>query len=205
MTGVPTATIPDLLKVYGEEFFREWGAGNEKYVETARVITEVLYREFQPRKLADIGSGCGVYSRFFRDHGAEVVSIDAVKPPVEYSFPGLVEIRDLRTPFANVWDPFDMALCLEVAEHIPEESADVFLGNIAALSDLQVFSHAPPRQGGTGHVNEQPKRYWIAKMAAHGFAYDRPRTGVLMETFKREKPPFMWMTEHICVFRRKGR
>ncbi|MEK7477364.1 MAG: hypothetical protein AAB152_17220 [Candidatus Coatesbacteria bacterium] len=196
--------IPDLAALYGEAFFREWGAPNEKYTASARVIAGTLFKEFEPRRLADIGSGSGVYSKLFRDLGVEVVSIDGVVPPPELSFPGPVEIRDLRVPFENVWGAFDLTLCLEVAEHIPETSVDVFLDNLGKFSDLLIFSHAPERQGGIGHVNEQPKRYWIAKLAAHGFAYDRPKTGVLMETWKVDKPAFMWMAEHICVFRRSG-
>jgi len=195
-------SVPDLASIYGEEFFREWGATNEKYTSSARVITDVLWREFKPKRVADIGSGSGVYGKLFRDRGAEVLSVDAVIPPPAYGFPGPVVIQDLRVPFENVWGSFDLTLCLEVAEHIPEASVDVFLGNLARFADLLVFSHAPERQGGAGHVNEQPKRYWIAKLASRGFAYDRPKTGRLMETWKREKPAFMWMAEHICVFRK---
>ena len=195
--------IPDVAALYGGDFFREWGRGNARFVSSARKIAEVIHREFSPRRIVDVGCGCGVYADAFRSLGAGVVAIDGVVPPAEHAFPGPVEIRDLRVPFANEWGAFDVVLCLEVAEHIAEEHADAFLANLAGLGDLVLFSHAPERQGGLGHVNEQPKRYWIAKFDAIGFAYDRKRTGVLMETWKRDKPGYMWMAEHICVFRRR--
>ena len=57
--------MPDLARIYDETFFAEWGPGHERYVESARVITDVLYDQLRPARVADLGAGCGVYSRFF--------------------------------------------------------------------------------------------------------------------------------------------
>ncbi len=189
---------------YGRDFFSEWGSGNAAYVATARYIAGALLEEFRPRRLIDLGSGCGVYSFFFREAGAEVVSVDAVQAPPEHSFPGKVEIRDLSRPVENVWGKFDMTLCLEVAEHIPERDSGIFLANVAQFSDLLIFSAAPPYQGGTHHVNERPKRYWRQRLAELKFAYNRRRTGEFSEQFKRDRPPLMWMCQQVSVYHRDG-
>lgn len=195
--------MTDLNRIYDRDFFAQWGSGNRAYVETARYIAGVLSREFSPKRIADIGSGCGVYSHAFRELGAEVLAIDGVSPPPEYSFPGEVHVRDLTEPVENSWGAFDLTLCLEVAEHIAEENVGVFLANIAKFSDLLIFSAAPPFQGGEHHVNERPKRYWRERLAGTGFSYNRPRTGVLSETFKRDKPQLMWMCQQISVYERR--
>jgi hypothetical protein len=64
---------------------------------------------------------------------------------------------------------FDLAISLEVAEHIPAEKADGFVRALTELSDVVLFSAAIPAQDGIGHVNEQWQSYWAAKFAALGY------------------------------------
>jgi SAM-dependent methyltransferase len=192
--------MPDLDRIYDRDFFAEWGRTHERYVESARIITDVLHNLYKPKRLVDLGAGCGVYSRLFADKGVQVVAVDGVVPPPEFSFDFPVQVRDLTAPFENVWGVFDLALCLEVAEHIPETLADAFLENLARFSDRLLLSAAQPNQGGHHHVNEQPKRYWVAKLAAHGFAYDRKATGRIQTALAAARPPYMWMAEQISVY-----
>jgi len=63
---------------------------------------------------------------------------------------------------------FDLALCLEVAEHIPVWHSGKLLTILSGAPTL-VFSAAHPNQGGHLHVNEQPMRYWIDRLAERGF------------------------------------
>ncbi|MDQ7773382.1 MAG: hypothetical protein RDU13_07650 [Elusimicrobiales bacterium] len=191
-----------LERVYDDEFFREWGPGHADYVRSAELISEEIFRQFAPARVADIGCGCGVYGHFLGARGAEVFSLDGVVPPAEHSFGLPVHRQDLTEPFENAWGTFDLALCLEVAEHIPEPFADVFLRNLAGFSDTLLISAAPPNQGGRHHVNERPKRYWVEKLAGLGFAYCRPKTGRLFEALRSRRPPYMWMFQHISVYER---
>lgn len=194
--------MSNLAQLYDQAFFREWGKGNEKYVDSAGRIVDFLQREFAPQRIVDAGCGSGVYGHFFRKHKVEVIEIDGVVPPPEHSFGPKVEIRDLTEPFENEWGEFDFALCLEVAEHIPKNLADAFLDNLCRLSDRLVLSAAPPNQGGTYHVNERPRRYWVRKLAARGFGYDKESSGRLQEHFKARGLPHMWMCLHIGFFDR---
>ncbi len=195
--------MPGLAEIYDAAFFKDWGRHNEPYVSSAERIVEIIVRLEAPKRIVDIGCGCGVYSHFFRERGVEVVAIDGVTPPPEESFAVPIELRDIAEPFENVWGRFDLAVCFEVAEHIPESLSAPFLENITRLSDTLLLSAAPVDQGGHHHVNEQPKRYWKARLKELGFLYNRRRTGRLMETFKKEKPAFMWMCEQISVYERE--
>lgn len=190
----------NLERIYDRAFFEEWGRANERFVEAAERIAGRLFDQFSPRRIVDAGCGCGVYVDAFRRRGVEVVAIDGVACPPEYSFTFDRVDRDLTEPFENEWGPFDFALCLEVAEHIPEEFSGVFLDNLARLSDTLVLSAAPPNQGGTHHVNEQPKRYWVKKLAERGYRYNRKRTGEFLEESKRFPGPLAWMYHQISIY-----
>ncbi|PWT74385.1 MAG: hypothetical protein C5B60_06765 [Chloroflexi bacterium] len=55
---------------------------------------------------------------------------------------------------------FDLAMSLEVAEHLKPESASLFIDALTQASDVVLFGAAVKGQGGTGHINEQPQSYW---------------------------------------------
>jgi len=186
--------------IYNADFFSEWGPSNADYVRSAELVTGAINKIFKPASVADLGCGCGVYSHLLKLSGAKVLSIDGVIPPPERSFTVDIILRDLSAPFENTWGPFDLALCLEVAEHIPEASSDIFLKNITAFSRRLVMSAAPPGQGGVHHVNEQPRRYWAARLAALGFAYNRRASGLILKSLENSPPPYMWMASHIGVY-----
>jgi len=190
------------LNDYDEAFFREWGPSNGPYVASAEIISGAIYEQFRPGTLADLGCGCGAYSHFLGRLGVRVTAIDGACPPAEQLFPVKIEHRDLENPCPHSGPLFDLALCLEVAEHIPEENCGVFLDNVISYSDLLLLSAAPPGQGGHCHVNERPKRYWVEKLAGRGFFYLRKETGRLVERCKELEPPYAWMWSQISVYRR---
>lgn len=66
---------------------------------------------------------------------------------------------DLRNPL-SLTRKYDIAISVEVAEHIDNKYAKIFIGNLCRHSDVILFSAALPNQGGTGHINEQPCSYW---------------------------------------------
>jgi SAM-dependent methyltransferase len=76
---------------------------------------------------------------------------------------------DLRNPI-DLGRKFDLAICIEVAEHLPASAADLLIETITRHSDVVLFSAAIPKQGGEDHVNEQWPQYWIERFAKHDFA-----------------------------------
>jgi hypothetical protein len=67
---------------------------------------------------------------------------------------------------------FDVAMSVEVAEHLPEEFADRFVNLLTQLAPTVVFTASPPGAGGTEHINEQPHCYWEEKFQQRNYRND---------------------------------
>jgi len=55
---------------------------------------------------------------------------------------------------------YDLALCLEVGEHIAKKNSPLLVDSLAKAADVILFSAALPGQGGNHHVNEQWPEFW---------------------------------------------
>lgn len=132
---------------------------------------EQLLIEHPFYSLLDIGAGTGSWLAAARAHGVtEVLGVDGVLAdegllcvPRE-----LIMIHDLRRPF-RLGRRFDVAICLEVAEHLPESSAEVLIESICAHTNFVFFSAATPGQQGEHHINCKPPSYWQRKFNTCGF------------------------------------
>jgi SAM-dependent methyltransferase len=129
----------------------------------------------QPASVVDVGCGVGAWAAAFKALGVrDVLGVDG-----EYCDRGRLEIAPAEFLAADLTRPlalsrrFDLAICLEVAEHLDARHGEQLVATLAALSPAVLFSAAIPHQGGEHHVNEQWPSYWVQKFAAHGFvAFD---------------------------------
>jgi len=96
---------------------------------------------------------------------------------------------------------FDLAMNIEVVEHIDEKYADLVVENITRHVDLLVFSAAIPGQGGYGHINEQPFEYWVEKLNKINFNCDSKSTKQFRHYLKENKAK-SWYINNISVFKR---
>lgn len=94
---------------------------------------------------------------------------------------------------------YDVALCLEVVEHLLPWHAGRLLDVLAACPTV-VFSAAQPGQGGTVHVNERPARYWIRRFARLGYALAAEDAEFRGELRTVRVPP--WYIANAHIFRR---
>jgi SAM-dependent methyltransferase len=135
-------------------------------------------------RVVDVGCASGVFVREMMDRGLDAVGVEysarlrakAASIGVN-TYPFDVSKQTPRPPGA----PFDLAMSLEVAEHVPAQFADAFAAYFRGLSHQVLFTAAQPGQGGAGHINEQPREYWIDKFAAAGFELDEKRTAAIRD------------------------
>jgi SAM-dependent methyltransferase len=147
------------MNAYNESFYER--QSNETY-SSSEVIVPLLLDLVGPRSVIDVGCGTGSWLRTFRERGIEDVRgfdgpwLDTAKLLIPQE---LFTRADLDKPL-NVDRRFDLAMSLEVAEHLKPESADGFVESLTSMSDVVVFSAAIPFQGGFHHLNEQWPEYW---------------------------------------------
>jgi SAM-dependent methyltransferase len=137
---------------------------------SARRVVPLLVKMFSPRTVIDVGCGSGTWARSFKHAGCQVTGVDGEHVKRERLLITEQEFRrhDLNRPFKSD-QRFDLAVSLEVAEHLPAERAGTFVEDLCRLSSIVVFSAAIPGQGGTHHINEQWPSYWVEHFRKNNF------------------------------------
>jgi len=165
-------------------------------------LAKVLIRYFNPHSVIDIGCGCGVYLKAFYELGIrDMVGYDGSNSSIKKSLvPGKIEVHDLREPL-KLDRKFDLCLCIEVAEHLSYEYSDLLATTLTGLSDTIFFTAAPPGQGGIGHVNEQPRSFWIKIFKAKGFRFTESLTYQIRGELKT-KDVISWIVNNLMIFKK---
>jgi hypothetical protein len=162
---------------YSSEFFDDMERGA---LGSAEVVLPLVFDLIRPSSIVDVGCGRGAWLRIAMELGIpEVQGLDGgyvdrqklLIPSERF------QATDLSRPF-RAPRTYDLALCLEVAEHLPKRAALSLVEGLTAAAPVVLFSAAIPGQPGTRHINPQFPEYWWRLFAARGFvALDalRPR------------------------------
>ena len=111
-----------------------------------------------------------------------------------------VYLIDIKKPFRTN-QSFDVAICFEVAEHLPKRYAPILIESLCTLSGTILFTAAPPGQPGIDHINLQPKSFWIALFNRNGFNLDDQLTRHFVDRFVPIGTP-EWFCRNFAVFRK---
>ena len=136
---------------------------------SSAVVVPLVLAAHRATSVVDVGCGQGWWGAEFAKYGCDVTGVDGGYVP-DRALGRFVEL-DLMQPFPDLGH-FDLAVCLEVAEHLPEARAAGFVADLCALADVVLFSAAIPHQTGAGHINLQWPSYWAAHFAAQGYGFD---------------------------------
>jgi SAM-dependent methyltransferase len=158
--------------MYDRRFFNSISGGSAR---SAQKLLPLMLDALPVHSVVDIGCGRGAWLAEFRHLGVgDVVGVDGeyVSPDTLVIPPSQYTSRDITNSF-DLGRQFDLALCLEVGEHIATEKSTALVANIVAHAPVVMFSAAVPGQGGQDHINEQPLEFWRRLFEAHGYvAFD---------------------------------
>ncbi len=145
---------------YSEFFYENFKISALK---SAREIVPFILKLVKPRSIIDVGCGLGAWLHVFQEKGiGEIMGVDGdwinrnnllIRQDQFLSF----DLNNLIT----LEKKFDLVVCLEVGEHLPKDSAEIFVESLINLGKVIFFSAAIPFQGGINHQNEQWPVYWV--------------------------------------------
>jgi len=154
--------------LYDKAFYAEQVDGS---LRSARAYLGHLFALWRPDSVIDVGCGRGAWLAACGERGvARLAGLDGdwvsqsmmLDPAIVFRHANLQE--ECRAD-----ERFDLAISLEVAEHLPPASSDGFVRTLAAHADAIVFGAAYVSQPGTGHINTRPHSFWADKFIAQGY------------------------------------
>ncbi|MHB8095704.1 MAG: methyltransferase domain-containing protein [Candidatus Aminicenantales bacterium] len=143
---------------YSDKFYRDIGAGSQR---SADIVLPLVLAEINPKSVLDVGCGTGAWlSTAKRLRVSEVLGLDGGYAAGTLQIePGEFRAADLSRGF-GVDKKYDLALCLEVGEHIVPAKSPKLVDSLTKAADMILFSAGLPGQGGIHHVNEQWPSFW---------------------------------------------
>jgi SAM-dependent methyltransferase len=163
---------------YGKGFYDTQSTGSAR---SARRVLPLVCEWVRPSTAIDVGSGVGTWVAELLRLGVDAIGIDG-----DWVRDDMLAIPADRFRRANletltpemVGRTFDLAISLEVAEHLSPAASERFVELLTRVAPVVLFSAAIPGQGGTHHVNERWQSFWgelFVKRGFHPFDTLRPR------------------------------
>jgi hypothetical protein len=188
------------------DILHHYNQSKDHSCQSATVLVDFVVNklEIKPKSVIDVGCGLGQWLKVFKDStNCKILGIDGPHVPEEESFiPEKDRLRVRLEEFIDQtnFDKYELAVCLEVAEHLPCHSADLLVRALSSLSDLILFSAAIPGQTGENHINEQPHHFWLSKFQSIGFLVSDP----FRERFWNHPEVNWWYSQNMFLLYKDG-
>lgn len=183
---------------YNDSFY-EMRDGKTSYA--AETILRILISKYKFNSVIDVGCGVGTWLQAAQNLG--VKDCRGIEGP--WLKRSDVVAKNLAISMQNLLEPivcndrFDLALSLEVAEHLPLNRAEAFVSELCNLAPIILFGAAMPGQTrGINHINLQWQDWWRKKFADNGYeAVDALRPIIWRDT----KIP-IWYRQNALLYAR---
>lgn len=155
------------------------------YSYAVRLVPKILEVTGPVDSIVDVGGGIGAWCKAFKESGAtRVLCIDT--PEIESSELLINGSEFYPCDLAATFPApvrCELAICLEVAEHLPRSQSQGLVKFLTHSSDIVVFSASIPGQPGLGHINEHPPAFWRRQFKEFGFEqWDVIRPRIVFES-----------------------
>lgn len=178
---------------------------------------DVLWALFQPATVVDFGCASGYTLWSLQRHGADVLGYDISDSAHAFAreVGGDQLASHIRAP-VDLNDPpppdevgkHELAISIEVLEHLRPESADGIVRTICRSAPVAAITACPPVGRNPLHLNEQPFDDWIVLFAKHGMGLDVETTRAVqwfMRAIKEQgnlTVPSWHFSSYFGIFRR---
>jgi SAM-dependent methyltransferase len=183
---------------YRKDFYKDQEKGSRQ---SAKVIVPLVMDLVDVKSVLDVGCGTGEWLSEFKEHHVDDIhGVDG-----DWLDRNLLKIpkdrfksSDLKEPF-DLKRKYDLVMSLEVAEHLPRESAAAFVRSLTRHGPVVLFSAAIPFQGGKKHENEQWPDYWVEQFASLDYVVLDP---IRERVWNNENVDF-WYAQNMLMFVKK--
>ena len=143
-------------------------ARNDYWLTLFGSVADQIVRSLRPRRVLDAGCAIGMLVESFWDRGVEAHGRDISEyaiSQVRQDIRQYCEVGSIAEPFHG---DYDLATCIEVLEHIPEEIAIAAIREISRAAPRLIFSSSPLDIEEPTHVNVKPTIWWLRRFAEAG-------------------------------------
>ena len=157
--------LKELSSIYKKSFFGKIYKLNWRAEHLCNAVMKTTNLK-EGDSIIDVGCATGEYVQEFQNRKIFAYGIEGSTEALDFIPEAIkddIMIRDLRKEIN--FKKVNVALCLEVAEHLEEEYCDIFVKNLCNLSNYVIISAAQPGQLGHHHVNCQLPEYWDGKFS----------------------------------------
>lgn len=158
---------------------------------------------------ADFGCNNGRLIEAISDNfpKVDVIGFDYFEWAKKYASEKVHEKIILKDPPFPLVDKkkYNIVNCSELVEHIPKESEDMFIDNLAnSSSDIIILTWSSENDDSGQHLNPRPKDYIIKKMKDRGFSFWEDVTNILFDELKNKLDGvgYNWWADDIMVFKK---
>lgn len=157
-----------MVTLYTNEYYQKHESGS---VYSSKVILEYIDSLLPITSVVDFGCGIGTWLKTAKEiWKCDILGIDQHDySAYDMCIPCSQYMQfDLRKEL-ELSRRYDLAISVEVGEHIEPKYQSIYLDNLIKHSDIILFSAALPLQGGTGHINEKPCSHWVDLFKSRGY------------------------------------
>lgn len=161
---------------------------------SAKIYLRHLWKYMTPQSVLDVGCGRGSWLKACHELGSiALTGLDGSWNSQEKMIDDSIVFKpiDLNRPF-DLPTRVDLAISLEVAEHLEASSAASLVDSLTRCADVVMFGAACIGQGGTSHINERPASYWAHLFLNHDYA--------VFDLFR----PYLWDNQNIAFWYRQN-
>ncbi len=152
-----------------KNYYQQFILGEASQASAEKVVPLVMSL-LEPSSIVDWGCGTGIWLKTFQKYGiSRMLGIDGEMMEGTAQFREDQFLKKDLTQAIELRSKFDLALCLEVAEHLPASAAETLINSLTRSSKKILFSAAIPHQAGTGHIHLQWPSFWADLFARKGF------------------------------------
>lgn len=136
-------------------------------------LAEHIVNSITAATVLDVGCAMGVLVNELRQRNVKAHGIDSSKWAIANGV--APKYCTCKSALEVITPRYDLVVCLEVAEHLPERRAGTLVDNLCRASDAVLFSSTPDGDEDATHCNVQPAAYWNRLFIARGYRRDPRR------------------------------